>query len=117
MSLFPVAVPKSPEESLAYRVDMLLRRAASTNLQVYLQIMALINENPAFKTEAGDFDPVAALTAFQLNTTTGLTGADLKQSAQFLKALINRFAPGKIEDAVLEAVVTFPAPQDAPPAA
>jgi hypothetical protein len=117
MSLYPNEAPNSKEEALAAQIDRWLIKAAGVTFDAYTRIMQLINANPNFKTEAGEFDPAAAFAAFAAHTETGLTDVQLREAAQFLKALVNRYTPGKISDSIPEAVVTFPQPPTPAPAA
>jgi hypothetical protein len=108
MSLYPNSVPSSKEEALAAQIDRWLIKAAGVTYDAYQRIMQLVNANPNFKTESGEFDPQAAFAAFAAHTQTGMSVAQLRESAQFLKAMVNRYTPGKIVDQIPEPVVTFP---------
>jgi hypothetical protein len=108
MSLYPNDSPSSKEEALAAQIDRWLIKAAGVTYDAYQRIMSLINKNPNFKTESGEFDPQATFAAFGAHTETGMTIEQLREAAQFLKAMVNRYTPGKIVDDIPEAIVTFP---------
>jgi hypothetical protein len=102
-----LAQSNTKEVKLAKAVDSNLRRATLSISEAYRIILALMNENPAFKKEDGTFDTDAAYAAFEANTSTGMTRADLVNAARASKAIVNTFAPGTITDDVPPATITF----------
>src|SRR4051812_11440275 len=98
---------KTKEQRLAAQIDTDLANTARAIANACKLTMARIYENPAFKNKEGTFDSDAAYAAFEANTQTGMTKADLQNAARASKAIVNLFAPGTIDDKTPEATIGF----------
>jgi hypothetical protein len=85
------------------QIDQQVRNAASTLNNAYTMIRKIVYANQ-FKLTSD-----VIYSAFDVQTTTGFSSAQLQQFASIIKAVVNTAVAGTIVDDVPEATISLPA--------
>ena len=114
--------PASKEVGTVQAIDALVGATGPYLVDVYTKVLKLVNENPRFATRNKDgtttYDATAIYAAFQAYTKLvvkdangverRLTAQDLGNFAKVVKAVIELFQPGTLNDSVPMATITLP---------